>query len=85
MLRSEQQRAEREGEMRAAREKKAQPSPYWTIKEFAQAFRMSPDRARRLLRDEPGVIIIPGPSGRYVTYLIPDAVVERIRKRFSNP
>jgi hypothetical protein len=46
---------------------------------------MSPDRARRLLRDESDVIAIPGPSGRYVTLLIPDAVVERLRTRFSNP
>ncbi|HKE25049.1 MAG TPA: hypothetical protein VKB88_21965 [Bryobacteraceae bacterium] len=52
MLRDEQHRAKPQEEMRVALEEKTRRSPYGKIQEFAQEFRMSDDRARRLLRDE---------------------------------
>jgi hypothetical protein len=85
MLRSIEEREARQAQMRESVERSSRPGSYYTIQEVAAIFRLSHDKARRLFRNEPGVMAIPGPSGRYVSYRIPAEVVERVRVRLSNP
>jgi hypothetical protein len=81
----EHERGRRQEEMRVRSEDKPVFPDYYKVPEVAHIFRMSQDWVRRQVRDDPDVMAIPGPSGKYVTYRIPEAVVERLRRRFSNP
>lgn len=60
----------------------------FTISEVASQLRMSFERTRQLVKDEPGVLRFGHPSGGKRTrtmYRIPASVVQRILRRCANP
>jgi hypothetical protein len=60
--------------------------PYLTPADVAKILKVSHDRARRLVRNDPRVIILPGPGGpgtrRYETIRIPRPVFEDLLRRW---
>jgi hypothetical protein len=63
---------------------------YYTINELAEMLHMSFERARQLVKDEPGVLrFAPQSNGgkprRRTMYRIPESVVHRILRRSANP
>jgi hypothetical protein len=63
---------------------------YYTIKEFSGMLRLSFERARQLVKNEPGVLrFAPEMNvrkpGRRTIYRIPESVVQRILRRSANP
>jgi hypothetical protein len=57
--------------------------PHLSLKEFAQRYRISEDTARRLVKDEPGVLRIKiGPKKAHALYLLPESVARRIYNRW---
>jgi hypothetical protein len=63
---------------------------HYTINDLAETLSMSFERARQLVKDEPGVLkFVPGGvTGKRRTramYRIPESVVQRIIRRSSNP
>jgi hypothetical protein len=61
----------------------------FTVAQVASLWRLSRDTIQRLFEDEPGVVTLgeknPRGKRRRVTLRIPRAVVERVKKRRSNP
>jgi hypothetical protein len=55
----------------------------WTGAEVAAMLCVSDDTVIRRFRSEPGVLLIPGPSGRYQTLRIPDSVLKRVLQKFT--
>jgi hypothetical protein len=56
---------------------------HFSLKEFAQRYKMSEDTARRLVKDEPGVVKIKiGRKQARTLYSIPESVARRIYNRF---
>lgn len=89
MLKTEQQRKARQQEMResiaAKLRRDEEQSDLLTLAEAAKELRVSVGTARRLFRSEPGVIIIRTPGSRRGIMRIPQDVIERIRRRTTNP
>lgn len=61
---------------------------HWRVKELAERLRLSPQTVRRMFEDRPGVKILGDRVGtrkkrRYRTLLIPESVVERVRKELE--
>ena len=66
------------------------PEKHYTINEIAEMLSMSFERARQLVKDEPGVLRFApqgklGTRGRRTMYRIPESVVQRIVRRSTNP
>jgi len=61
---------------------------HYTVAEVSEAWKLSADKVRRLFQDEPGVLVLEDRSAfskrRYRTLRIPESVVERVHRRFSN-
>jgi len=56
---------------------------HFSLKEFAERYRMSEDTARRLVKDEPDVLKIKiGPEKAHTLYSIPESVARQIYNRF---
>ena len=59
--------------------------PHYTVDEIAQAWKLSPDKVRRLFENEAGVLVLENPGAfskrRYRTLRIPKSVVERVYRR----
>jgi hypothetical protein len=63
---------------------------YYTIKELSGVLRLSFERARQLVKEEPGVLRFAPEAkarkpGRRTIYRIPESVVQRILRRSANP
>lgn len=63
---------------------------HYTINELAEMLRMSFERVRLLVKDEPGVLRFShapakGARRRRTMYRIPESVVQRILRRCANP
>jgi hypothetical protein len=63
---------------------------HYTINELAEVLRMSFERVRLLVKDEPGVLRFSqapkqGARRRRTMYRIPESVVQRILRRCANP
>jgi hypothetical protein len=63
---------------------------HYTINELAEMLNMSFERARQLVKDEPGVLRFASQShiGKHrhrTMYRIPESVVQRILRRSTNP
>ena len=57
--------------------------PHFSLKEFAERYRISEDTARRLVKAEPDVLKIKiGPKKAHTLYSIPESVARRIYNRF---
>ena len=53
-----------------------------SLKEFAERYRVSEDTARRLIKEEPGVLKIKiGPKKAHTLYSIPESIARRIYNR----
>ena len=69
-----------------------QIEPFYTVNQLAKLLAMSFERVRQLVRNEPGVVVVPpqrpeskrGKRTR-VMYRIPQSVVSRILRRYTNP
>jgi len=61
----------------------------FTVAQVASLWHLSPDTIQRLFHDEPGVVTLgdknPRGKRRRVTLRIPRAVMDRVKKRRSNP
>jgi len=61
----------------------------FTVAQIASLWHLSPDTIQRLFQDEPGVVTLgdknPRGKRRRVTLRIPRAVMDRVKKRRSNP
>jgi len=58
----------------------------YTISELSSMLRMSFERVRLLVKDEPGVLrFSAGNRARRTMYRIPESVVRRIVRRYANP
>jgi hypothetical protein len=62
---------------------------HFTVAQIAESWSLSHDVVRKLFEREPGVLVI-GDQGsrskrRYTTLRIPESVVMRVHRRFSNP
>jgi hypothetical protein len=61
---------------------------HYSVREVASLLNLSDDKVRRLFQDEPGVLVIGDQSRkskrRYTTLRIPESVLERVLRRFSN-
>ena len=62
---------------------------HYSVAEIAALWSLSSDAVRRVFEREPGVLLI-GSDGRdgkrrYRTLRIPEAVMERVHRRLSNP
>jgi hypothetical protein len=55
----------------------------WTAAEVAAMLCVSTDTVIRRFRFEEGVLLIPGPSGRYQTLRIPDRILKRVLQKFT--
>jgi hypothetical protein len=53
------------------------------VAEVAALLHVSNYTVIRRFRSEPGVLLIPGPSGRYQSLRIPDSVLKRVLQRFT--
>jgi len=62
---------------------------YYTINELCEILKMSFERVRQLVRNEPGVLRFapecPGKRRTRIMYRIPESVVQRILRRSANP
>jgi hypothetical protein len=60
---------------------------HYSVNEIAKLWGLSPDAARRIFRNEPGVVEIRNNKGarkrRYGTLRIPESVVERVHRKIS--
>lgn len=60
-----------------------------TIAELAKQLKVSHEKARQMVKDEPGVLVFQGPPQKgkrpKAMYRIPRSVVERILRRSANP
>lgn len=58
---------------------------HFTVAEIAQAWKLSPDKVRRLFENEPGVLVLENPGAfsrrRYRTLRITESVAERVYRR----
>jgi hypothetical protein len=57
---------------------------HYSVNEIAELWGLSPDAARRIFRNEPGVVEIRNKQThkrRYVTLRIPESVVERVHRK----
>jgi hypothetical protein len=62
--------------------------PHFTLAQVAEAWGVSTDTVRRMFQDEPGVLVIEPPAGRfsrrrYRTLRIPASVAERVHRRMT--
>jgi hypothetical protein len=61
---------------------------HYSVAEVAVLWNLSQDTVRRLFLNEPGVLILgdlnPRRSRRYVTLRIPEHVLERVHRHYSN-
>lgn len=61
---------------------------HYTPAEVAALWGISVDEARKVFRDEPGVLVIGSDSSvhkrRYTTLRIPESVLQRVHRRLSN-
>lgn len=61
----------------------------FTVAQIASLWHLSPDTIQRLFQDEPGVVVLgdknPRGKRRRVTLRVPRAVMDRVKKRRSNP
>ncbi|MGA2072569.1 MAG: hypothetical protein ABSH52_03620 [Terriglobia bacterium] len=61
---------------------------FYTVAEIGEAWKLSPDKVRRLFQDEPGVLVLENRGivsrRRYRTLRIPECVLERVTRRLSN-
>jgi AraC-like DNA-binding protein len=59
--------------------------PHYTVKEVAAMLKLSPDTARRLFREEPGVLALGNAKRRgkrpYYTLRIPQSVLDRVYRQ----
>jgi hypothetical protein len=55
----------------------------YTIKELATALNIGVEKARQLVKDEPGVLKLT--NNKRMMYRVPESVVKRIIRRCSNP
>lgn len=63
---------------------------HYTINELAEMLKMSFERTRLLVKDEPGVLRFTSQGttrrpGRRTMYRIPESVIQRILRRSANP
>lgn len=62
---------------------------HYTISELCERLKMSFERIRQLVRNEPGVLRIepatPAKRRTRLMYRIPESVVQRILRRVTNP
>ena len=59
---------------------------HYTISELSELLNMSFERARLLIKDEPGVLRFSARAkARRLMYRIPESVVQRILRRTANP
>jgi len=84
MLRSIEERQERQEQMRDALDLKARITELLTVKEAAQLMHVSDATVRRLLRREPGVNLIQTPGSRRAIMRIHRSIVDRILRRTAN-
>jgi hypothetical protein len=61
---------------------------YWTVRELASSWHVSPDAIRKLFRNEPGVLALgersPKDKRPYLTLRIPESVALRVYTRLSS-
>lgn len=62
---------------------------HYAVAEIAAMWQLSPDAARRIFQNEPGVLVLGNDDSvrrkrRYTTLRIPQSVVERVHRRLSN-
>jgi hypothetical protein len=59
------------------------------VLEIAETWNLSPEVIRKMFEKEPGVLVIGNGSTRskrgYHTLRIPESVMERVHRKFSNP
>ena len=60
--------------------------PHVTVKQIADAWRLSEDTVHRIFENEPGVLVLADPKPRakrrYRTLRIPASVVQRVHRQF---
>src|SRR5450755_5016086 len=82
------------------RERQSAPSPalpsaqgsfsehHYSVAEVSAMWSLSPDAARKIFQDEPGVLVLgalnPSHKRRYTTLRIPESVVQRVHRRLTN-
>lgn len=84
MLRSMEERAERQGELRQ-RNEETWDSGFMTLKECASEMKVHPGTARRIFRQEPGVEVWRTPGRHRPIIRVPRSVFERVMRRSANP
>lgn len=61
---------------------------HYSVAEVAVLWNLSQDTVRRLFLNEPGVLVLgdlnPRRSRRYVTLRIPEHILERVHRHYSN-
>lgn len=58
---------------------------FYTTAEIAEIWKVRRDVVRKIFRKEPGVLIIGSGNRRCYTMRIPESVMERVRRKLSNP
>lgn len=76
--------ADRSGEVRQA----AFQERHYAVAEIAEIWNLSRDVVRKIFESEPGVLVIGNDGSRskrgYHTLRIPESVMERVHRKFSN-
>jgi hypothetical protein len=76
------------GESSVQKDQNHLPEVHFSVVQVAKLWNISPDLARQLFRQEPGVLKIERPRGRfkrvYTTLRIPQSVLNRVYTRLSS-
>jgi hypothetical protein len=83
MLRTIEQRAERQQALKQSNEERWDPD-FMTLDDCAREMRVSRPTARRIFRNEPGVEVIRTPGSKRPIIRVPRAVYERVLARNTN-